>query len=154
MSSTSSFAGGTFPLHRLDYAVEHGPLHLRSVYKCVRDGGIAFVTVPQNVGRFDLPTDRPTLAILGDDMTSALGPAAFHRKSVRRFLMRCRTAAVIACEAIPFAYTAAALGVMSMRWDAVIVETLPEHEGTWVDLIREANPSAALLIGKVHEATA
>ena len=154
MSGASSFAGGTFPAHRLDYAVEHGPMHLRAVYRCVRDGGIAFVTVPQNVGRFELPADRPTLAILGDDMHAAFGPTAFHRKSVRRFLARCRTAAVIACEALPFAYTAAALGVTSMRWDAVIVETLPEHEGAWVDLIRQTNPSAALTIGKVQGAEA
>lgn len=149
MSGAFHFVGGEVPRHRLDFAVERGPLHLRGIYRCIRDGGIGFATVPQRAGRFDMPTDRPHVVILGDDMHAALGPAAFHRKSVRRFAARCRTAAIVACEALPVLYTGPALTAMSMRWDGLIVETLPRWEASWADLIRQANPSITLLIGTV-----
>ena len=149
MSGAFSFIGGEVQRHRLDFAVEHGPLHLRGVYRCVRDGGIGFATVPQRAGRFDMPTTRPHVVILGDDRSQALGPSAFHRKSVRRFAARCRTASIVACEALPILYTGPALAAMGMRWDGLIVETLPRWEASWADLIREANPSIALMIGTV-----
>ena len=44
MSAASSFIGGEVPRHRLNFAVDHGPRHLRGLYRCVRDGGIGFAT--------------------------------------------------------------------------------------------------------------
>ncbi len=150
MSGAFSFVGGEVPRHRLDFAVNHGPEHLRGVYRCVRDGGIGLMTVPQRAGRFDVPANRPHVVILGDDMHQACGPSAFHRRSVRRFAARCRTAAIVACEAVPVLYLGPALAAMGMRWDGLIVETLPRWEAAWADLIREANPSIALMIGTVR----
>ena len=150
MNGAFAFTGGEVPRHRLDFAVDHGPAHLRGIYRCVRDGGIGFATVPQHAGRFDLPTTRPHVVVIGDDMNEALGPSAFHRKSVRRFAARCRTAAIVACEPMPVLYTGPALAAMGMRWDALIVETLPRWEASWADLIRKANPSLVLMIGTVR----
>ena len=51
MNGATSFIGGKVPRDRLDFAVDHGPEHLRGIYRCVRDGGIGFATVSQNAGR-------------------------------------------------------------------------------------------------------
>lgn len=150
MSAAFSFIGGEVPRYRLDFAVSHGPEHLRGVYRCVRDGGIGLATVPQRAGRFDIPTGRPHIVIIGDDMHQALGPSAFHRKSVRRFAARCRTASIVACEALELLYTAPALAAMGMRWDGIVIETLPRWEAAWAELIREANPRVSLMIGTVR----
>ena len=148
--SGAFFTGGEVPRDRLDFAVERGPVHLRRVYRFVRDGGFGFTTVPQRAGRFDMPITRPHVVILCDDMQEALGQASFHRNSMRRFAARCRTAAIVACEALPILYTGPALAAMGMRWNSLIVETLPRWEALWADLIRKGNPCIPLMIGTVR----
>ena len=145
----TSVLGGEIPRDRLTAAVDHGPEHLRAIYWAVRDGGIGFATISQRAGRFDLPRDRPIVAILGDDMDKALGPAAFHRKSVRRFAARCRTASIVSCAPLLPLYAAPALAAMGLGLSGLIVETQPLFESDWADLILEANPTIALLIGTV-----
>ena len=126
---------------------------LRRSWRCVRDFGcIGFATVSRSMpGASTIPAGRPThVVIIGDDMLEALGPAAFHRKSgaaVRGAVpdgghRRLR-------GELPVLYTGPALAAMGMRWNGLIVETLPRWEASWADLIREANPSITLLIGTV-----
>lgn len=141
------------PRARLDAAVDQGPLHLRDLYRAVRDYGISFATVTQHAGRFAFPSDKPVVALLGDDMHQALGPTAFHRKSVRRFVASCKAAVIVACEAQPRFYMAAAVTAAVLRQNVVVVETRSEHEADWFDLLREINPSINMLVGAVRPET-
>ena len=142
------------PRARLDFAVEHGPEYFRPIYRAVRDCGISFATVTQHAGRFGFPSDKPVIALLGDDMHEALGPAAFNRKSVRRFVATCAAAVVIACEAQPRFYAMAAAAAVCVRRNVVIVETRSEHEADWIDLVQAVNPAIKLLVGTVRPPTA
>ena len=150
MIGAFSFVSGDIPCHRLDFAVNHGPEHLRGIYRGVRDGGIGFATVPQRADRFDIPTGRPHAVIFSYDMHQALGSVASHRRFVQRYAARCRTGAIVACQSLPVLYTGPALAAVGMCWDGLIVETLPWWEASWADLIREANPSIVLMIGTVR----
>ena len=142
------------PRERLDYAIEHGR-HLAPLYEAVRDFGCALVVVPQGLGPFDLPVaDMPAIIVLGDDLDEALGPAAFDAKSLRRSLKGVRLAAIVACEPLPEIYASAARHAVLLRKNVVIVETQPEHEIAWVNLIRSIAPDTAFLLGSVHGGTA
>lgn len=148
--SATGFIGAAVSREHLSFAVDHGPKHLRPIFRAVRDGGIGFATILQHAGRFDLPTDQPMVAILGDDLDKAFGPAAFHKRSVRRFAARCRTASIVACAAETIFYATPAAISVGLRQDTLIIETLPRWEASWADLIREASPEIFLLIGRVR----
>ena len=144
----------TVPRARLDAAVEHGE-HSAPLYSAVRDHGCGLAIVTQHAGRFDLPADgRPTIIAIGDDLDLALGPAAFHAKSLRRALKGVRLAVVMACEPLPEAYEAAARHAVGLRKNVVIVETLPEQEIAWVNLIRSIAPDTAFILAGVKEGEA
>ncbi len=144
----------TVPRARLDAAVEHGE-HLAPLYAAVRDHGCILAIVPQHAGPFDPPPDgRPAIIILGDDLEQALGPPAFHARSLRRLLRGVRMAAVVACEPLPEIYAAAARHAVLLRRNVVIVETRPEQEIQWVEQIRSIAPDASFIIGSVEGGTA
>ena len=137
------------PRNRLDYAAEHGR-HLAPLYKAARDHGCIVGIITQGSGRFDPPpAGRPVITIIGDDLAEALGPAAFHERSLRRLLKGVRLAAVVACEPLPEIYASAARHAVLLRKNVVIVETRPEQEIAWVNLIRSIAPDAAFLLGSV-----
>jgi hypothetical protein len=137
------------PRSRLDFAVQHGK-HLTPIYEAARDFGCLLAMVPQGAGHFDPPpAGRPAIIILGDDLDQALGPSAFDEQSLRRLLKGVRLAAVVACEPLPRIYATAARHAVLLRKNVVIVETRPEHEIAWVNLIRSIAPDAAFLLGSV-----
>ncbi len=137
------------PRSRLDFAVEHGR-HLAPLYEAARDFGCLLAMVPQGVGPFDAPgDDRPVIAVIGDDLEEALGPSAFDEQSLHRLLRGVRLAAVVACEPLPEIYESAAHHAVLLRKNVVIVETRPEQEIAWVNLIRSIAPDAAFLLGSV-----
>ena len=138
------------PRPRLDCAVEHGK-HLAPLYEAARDHGCIVGLVAQGAGSFDPPpADRPAIIIIGDDLDQALGPAAFHEQSLHRVLRGVRLAAVVACEPLPEIYASAARHAVLLRKNVVIVETRPEQEIAWVNLIRSIAPDAAFLLGSVR----
>ncbi len=142
------------PRERLDYAIEHGR-YLSPLYQAVRDFGCALVIVTQGLEPFDLVTaGMPVILVLGDDLDEALGPAAFDAKSLRRLLKGVRLAAVVACEPLPEIYASAARHAVLLRKDVVLVETQPEQEIAWVNLIKSIEPDTAFLLGSVKGGTA
>ena len=141
------------PRARLDFAVDHAPEHLRAIYRAVRDHGVSFGVVTQRAGRFAFPSDKPVVTLLGDDLDEALGPPAFHRKSVRRFVASCEAAVIISCDPQPWFYTAATSVAVLKRRNVLIVETRSEVEADWVDLVRSIAPDIRMLIGTVRPET-
>ena len=138
------------PRARIDAHIEIAPAHLKPIMLAMRDFGCAWVTVPQKVGRFDLPKGRATIAVIGDDLHVAMGPAGFHRKSVRRLIAGSRMVSVVAAEPKVLAYAApASLGCLGLN--ATIIETRPEFEMQWIGLVRTENPNAQLIVVSVEE---
>ena len=135
---------------RLSFVVDHGPEHLRPLYLAARDWGVRLATIEQRAGRFDPPTNRPVVMVLGDDTLVPLGPMGFHRKSVRRFAARCRLVVVVSCAPLVTCYAAAAACAAGLRRDVLIVESQPRWESDWLDLVKGANPSIQVIVGAVR----
>ncbi len=142
--------------HPLDYAIESGRAqHLEPLLRAVRDGGCAFLMVTQHAGAFPMPPKRrPSILVIGDDLNEALGPAAFHAPSLRRYVRSCGYAVVVSCEPLPHAYLAAAAFAITQRRNVVLVETRPEREIEWVRLLQETKPGLPILLAIVKGGSA
>ena len=139
------------PVARLSSAIASGQArHMLPVLEAVRDLGCGWATVPQHAGRFTIPTGRPTICVVGDDMLESLGPAAFHRRSLRRFVTTGAGGVLVSSAPEVRFYAAAAVMVAEQRRNAVLVETRPEREAEWLTLMREVNPTMRLVVGSVR----
>ena len=126
-------------LHR---ASETAP-HWRPLLKAVRDEGCGLLMVAQSPEAFEVPEDRPHIVVLGDDLAAALGPGGFDDESVRAFLPRCGAVAIVACAPIAALYWEVATWAVKDREPVLIIETRPEREAEWVELVRALVPSKA-----------
>ena len=138
------------PPSRIDAFVPMAPPHLLPILYAVRHHGVGWAPVPQRPGRFTIPAGQPSIVVLGDDLHEALGPTAFHRKSVHRVLAGCCFAAIISCEPLPEVYAQAAAMAVLFRGDVVIVETRPRWEADWHALVRSVNPDLPVTIATVR----
>ena len=138
---------------RLTFVVEHGPEQWRPVYRAVRDYGVALAMLDQRSGPFRLPTDKPVIAVVNDDTETPLGPGGFNRKSLRKFAKRCGLFVVVSCEALPPLYAAAAASASLLRSDVLLIESQPQFESDWLDLITGENARAQILVGAVKPET-
>lgn len=137
---------------RIDHALTVLPAHLRPILLAVRDYDVAWASIAQRAGRFDLPLDKPTITVIGDDLHEALGPSGFHRRSVRKVIAASRVVAVVACEPMLLAYAAAATAAAGFGLNGTVIETRPEQEMQWIALVKAENPSAQLIICSTKEA--
>ena len=139
------------PRARIDAYLATAPDYLRPILLAVRDQGCAWLNVPQKSGRFEAPKGRPLISIIGDDLHVAMGPAGFHRKSVRRLIAASRFVSVVAGEPQVLAYAAPALAAVAMGVNGTIIETRPEFEMQWIGLVQAEAPNAQLIIVSVKE---
>lgn len=138
------------PRARVDTYLATAPAHLKPIMLAVRNFGCAWVTVSQKVGRFEAPKGRATIAVIGDDLHVAMGPAGFHRKSIRRLIAASKMVSVVAAEPKVLAYAAPA-GTGCLGLNATIIETRPEFEMQWIGLVQAENPNAQLIVVSVKE---
>lgn len=133
------------PRERLDDRIANGPPHLRPILLAVRDHGVGLAVVPQCRDTFELPTARPHVVIIGDDLHEALGPTAFDRLSLKRVVRRAGAAIVVSSspEFLPYATAA---GIALLGRDVVLVETLPAFELEWIHYIERYRPGILRLI--------
>jgi hypothetical protein len=134
--------------------VEEAAPYLVPIIEAVRDGNAAFGLVLQGSESFEFPADYPAVIIIGDDLHEAFGPAAFDRASLARLFRNARAAAVVACEPLPKAYDTMLMAALAMRGCAVIVETQPEREAEWMELIHGAACDLPLILATVVEGNA
>ncbi len=167
MAGRARLEGGVFyaDAARCDAALKTAPPHFEPVMEAVRDHRVAFALVPQKAGRFNLPDiGRPFLLILGDDLHEALGPSAFHRKSVRRTLQKAIGVSIVGCEPLVDVYAAAVdalvqqgrlsgalRGVAGVKWRLfVLIETRPEQVGPWLRLVLAERPDIKPIVATVR----
>jgi hypothetical protein len=136
---------------RLDMAFEASPPFLRPVIEAVRSYGCGLLSVGQSSAPFRLPEDpkRPGIIIIGDDLDRAVGPQGFHLASVRRAIKACKAFAVVSCEPLPVAYACLASSAVLLRQNVMIIETRPEQEIAWANIVRKLAPDAQLLLALV-----
>lgn len=138
---------------RLEDLAQRGQPHLREVYAAVAHAGVGLLLVRQRSEAFEVRSDRPLVAIVGDDTDMALGPAGFDRGSLERLARLVHGITVIASGIVPDVYATAA-HVAVLGQSTLIVETRPEHEGAWMELLRAAAPEAPFLLCTPIEGTA
>lgn len=138
------------PRERFDHAIRHGAEHMRPLFIAARDAGVAICLVAQRSPAFMIPSKRPSVLLIGDDMHEAMGPGGFHQKSIRRFVRRCRSAVIVSCAPLVEAYASAAAVAAGLRLDVILVETRIEHEAAWKDFIEAARPGVSFLIATVE----
>ncbi len=119
--------------------------HLRPLWAAVIQG-CTFAMIAQGDGVFRIPTKRPAVVTIGDDLASAKGPSAFNRQSLRRYLSRCSMVSVVSSEAVPAAYAAVAAEAVERRRDVAIIETQPDHEAAWLALVEQSAPLAKIVL--------
>lgn len=135
---------------RLTHAIERGAEHYRPIWMAVRDFGCAYALIAQKAGAFDVTGPMPTILVIGDDLDEALGPSAFHRKSLKRYIRTCEAAIIVSCEPVLTAYAAAATIPVLKRRNVILVETLPRYEADWVALLNGIKPDVVRLIATVR----
>lgn len=151
--SAPEFIRATPSRERLTFAIEGGPQHWRPIYMAVRDFGVQLAIIEQRAGAFRPPTDKPVLMVVGDDVAVPLGPAGFHRKSLRHFIGRCHAVVVVSCEPLVPLYAMAASCAAGWRRDTLLIESQPRWEQDWIDLVKASNPAAKLVVGAVRPET-
>ena len=144
------------PAGFLDHAITNGPEHFRPILRALRDKGCALAIAPQGHRPFALPRDRgPVICIVGDDLHQALGPAGFHRLSLRRVLAGSVALIIVSGEPDPTAYalaatSAAGLCPLGLGSNAVLIETRPEREGEWLAFATKHRPDLLVTLYRSH----
>lgn len=135
----------------IDRKLDEAEPHLVPILEAVRDHKVGLMFVGQSSEAFRLPVDRKrsAITIIGDDLHEALGPSGFHMPSVRRIIRASQTFAVVSCAALEPVYDAMAFAASTARKNALLIETQPEFEGEWVQLIRKLAPDRPLTIATV-----
>ena len=134
------------PPGRLARSAEQAAPHLRAIWAATAAGAIGFGHVVQHAGAFRFVSDKPIVLIVGDDFELSYGPAAFHRKSLRRFLRDAGAAVIVSGAPDPMPYGAALAGAILTGRNAIIIESREAHEPAWIALVKEAQPGLPLLI--------
>jgi hypothetical protein len=128
------------PKGRLTDGIENGSDYLRPLLLAVRDHGCAFAIVPQGRQVFEIPFDRPTMVLIGDDFEQALGPSGFHRASLKRTIRRINAAVIVSSAAHVVPYATAAAHAVGFGRHVVIVETLLKFEQAWISFVERYHP--------------
>jgi len=127
---------------RLDEMFETAAPHLRPIVASVRDLGVSMLFVGQSDQAFRLPrdADRPAVILIGDDFDRADGPSGFHLPSVRRAIRNFHAFAVVSSAPPAQVYTAVAATTAITRRNCMLVETRPEQEIQWINLVQSPAP--------------
>lgn len=135
----------------LDLALKTTEPHLRPIIKAVRDHGVDMVFAKQGSEAFRLPrTSNPAIIILGDDFDCAMGPEGFHLPSIRRAIRAAHSFAVMSSAPQSAVYTAMALTSVATRRNTMLIETRPEQEIQWVNLIQKLAPGRMVCLATVE----
>lgn len=148
--NAATFPAGAARDHLAETIASGRAPHLVPILEAYRFYDVAWGVMRQRAGKLIAPTDRPTIIIVGDDTHEALGPAGFHRQSLRRFVTTCDAAVIVSCAPDVVLYKAAASVPVVARRNSILIETRLERETEWLDFALKANSAIKLLIGTVR----
>jgi len=138
----------------LNNAIAVAQPHVRPILEAVRDHRCGMLFVEQSADPFRIPRDpaRTAIVMIGDDFDRAVGPSGFHLPSIRRAIRACSAFAVVSCEPLQHVYLAITFIAVGTRKNVMLVETRPEQEISWVQLIQKLAPGLPLLWATVEGA--
>lgn len=136
---------------KLTEALEAAPPHLRSIVQAVRDDRVGLLIVGQSADPFRIParSDKPAIVLIGDDFHEAIGPNGFHLPSIRRAIRTCSAFSVVSSAPPPDVYEAMASTAAVTRRNVMLIETRPDHEIDWANLIQKLAPRRPLILATV-----
>jgi hypothetical protein len=153
MTIVSGFAG-----MRADHLAKveaEAPAHLAPIVRLVRRGAVNFLFVPQYAGRFVVPpTRRPIVALIGDDLHEAYGPAAFHVDPLSQLISAACRVLIQVCEPTADLYGRAANTAAVYGRHAVLIETRLEQEAPWFEFVKSIAPAMSITLATVIDGTA
>ena len=115
--------------------------HWRPLLRAVRFEACGLVMVAQSPLPFTVPSAPPPILLVGDDLAAALGPGGFDRDSVIAFLAGCGAVTIVASAPVVPLYAETAQWAVKRRQPVAIIETRPEREAEWLDLVRAVAPA-------------
>jgi hypothetical protein len=116
---------------------ERAPDHLVPILDAVIDFGCAHLLVTQGKnGKIGpLPSAKPIITVIGDDLHVSLGPNGFH-PSIRKLFRSADAAVIVACAPEPELYAIAAAVAVLKRRHVVLVESRTERELEWCEFAK------------------
>ena len=110
---------------------KRAPDHLVPILDAVIDYGCAHLLAQGRDGKIGpLPSDKPIISVIGDDLHVSLGPNGFH-PAIRKLIRSADAAVIVACAAEQKFYAIAATVAAFERRNAVIVGCRTEREIEW-----------------------
>jgi len=134
---------------RLTSLIEHGPEHVRPIFRAVRDHGVTLTVALPDEGTLWPPMDKATMLMICDDVREAKGPAAFHQSAIRDFVRTCRLAVIVSSAPLKELYAIAAITAILTHRNIIVIETNLKYEQAWRDLIETERPDLRLIIATV-----
>jgi len=149
ISKSSYFAGLTASeLTAFINDASSGRAHLKSIAQAIRDAGLVHSLILRGEKYPPLPKrlrSRPVLFVVGDDLYTAMGPDAFHRKSLRRAFRGVRLVVIHCAEASAQHYDVAT-AVALAAGKSIIIESQPSHEKEWLAFVGHHAPQASIIM--------
>ena len=145
----NDFSQMTAPvLDRLEATAADKAPHLLPVVHAIRHHGVGFLVIPQRATDLDRGITlltRPFIVLVGDDTDYALGPDQYDRAAFERLIGMTDGVAIISGAPPEEAYTGIAMMAVA-GGNGLIIETRPEQEIAWVNLVQTARPDMPILL--------
>lgn len=135
-------------LERMETTVAEKAPHLLPVVQVIRDCGVGFLVIPQRATSLDRGIDllaRPFIVTVGDDTDRALGPDQYDRAALKRLIGKVDGVAIVSSAPPPEAYSSIAL-LAAAGYNGLIIETRPEREIAWTDLVQAVRADMPILL--------
>lgn len=135
-------------LDRMEASAAEKAPHLLPVVHAIRHHGVGFLVIPQRATDLDRGIAllaRPFIVMVGDDTDSALGPDQYDRAALERLIGLVDGVAIISSAPPPEAYASIAMMAVA-DCTGLIIETRPEQEVAWTNLVQEVRPDMPILL--------
>lgn len=135
-------------LDRIEASAAEKAPHLLPVLHAIRHHGAGFLVIPQRASDLDRGIAllaRPFIVIVGDDTDAAFGPDQYDRAVLERLIGMVDGVAIISSAPPAEAYASIAMMTV-VDCNGLIIETRPEQEIAWTNLVQAVRPDMPILL--------
>lgn len=139
-------------LDRLESTAAEKAPHLLPLVHAIRHHGVGFLVIPQRATGIERGLDlleRPFIVMVADDTDCALGPDQYDRAALERLIGMVDGVAIISSAPPPEAYSSIAM-LAIVGNNGLIIETRPEQEIAWTNLVQTVRPDVPILLCTVR----
>ena len=135
-------------LDRMEASAAEKAPHLLPIVNAIRNHGVGFLVIPQratDLERGIALLARPFICLVGDDTDGALGPDQYDRAALERLVGMVDGVAIISSAPPEEAYASIAMMAV-VDCNGLIIETRPEQEIAWTNLVQAVRPGIPILL--------